>query len=76
MQLFTHLLSSYLQGMGDFFSALPRGRSSTTGPSKTLLPHPNHYTPHPNLSQGEKTSSNRLKHSRKKLPPFGRALKN
>ena len=24
MQLFTHLLSSYLQGMGDFFSALPR----------------------------------------------------
>ena len=23
MQLFTHLLSSYLQGMGDFFSALP-----------------------------------------------------
>ena len=22
MQLFTHLLSSYLQGMGDFFSAL------------------------------------------------------
>lgn len=25
MQLFTHLLSSYLQGMGDFFSALPRG---------------------------------------------------
>ena len=28
MQLFTHLLSSYLQGMGDFFSALPKGRSS------------------------------------------------
>ena len=27
MQLFTHLLSSYLQGMGDFFSALPRGES-------------------------------------------------
>lgn len=27
MQLFTHLLSSYLQGMGDFFSALPRGGS-------------------------------------------------
>ena len=28
MQLFTHLLSSYLQGMGDFFSALalPKGR--------------------------------------------------
>ena len=25
MQLFTHLLSSYLQGKGDFFSALPRG---------------------------------------------------
>ena len=25
MQLFTHLLSSYLQGMGDFFSALPWG---------------------------------------------------
>lgn len=25
MQLFTHLLSSYLQGMGDFFSALGRG---------------------------------------------------
>ena len=25
MQLFAHLLSSYLQGMGDFFSALPRG---------------------------------------------------
>ena len=24
MQLFTHLLSSYLQGMGDFFSALHR----------------------------------------------------
>lgn len=24
MQLFTHLLSSYLQGMGDFFSALPK----------------------------------------------------
>ena len=23
MQLFTHLLSSYLQGKGDFFSALP-----------------------------------------------------
>ena len=28
MQLFTHLLSSYLQGMEDFFSALPRGGSS------------------------------------------------
>ena len=28
MQLFTHLLSSYLQGMGDFFSALPRGGSA------------------------------------------------
>ena len=28
MQLFTHLLSSYLQGMGDFFSALPRGRNT------------------------------------------------
>ena len=28
MQLFTHLLSSYLQGMGDFFSALPKGRES------------------------------------------------
>ena len=27
MQLFAHLLSSYLQGMGDFFSALPRGGS-------------------------------------------------
>ena len=27
MQLFTHLLSSYLQGIWDFFSALPRGRS-------------------------------------------------
>ena len=28
MQLFTHLLSSYLQGIGDFFSALaiPKGR--------------------------------------------------
>ena len=26
MQLFTHLLSSYLQGMEDFFSALPKGR--------------------------------------------------
>ena len=26
MQLFTHLLSSYLQGMGDFFSALPKRR--------------------------------------------------
>ena len=25
MQLFTHLLSSYLQGMGDFFSALYSG---------------------------------------------------
>ena len=25
MQLFTHLLSSYLQGMGDFFSALKGG---------------------------------------------------
>ena len=25
MQLFTHLLSSYLQGKGDFFSALPWG---------------------------------------------------
>ena len=24
MQLFAHLLSSYLQGMGDFFSALQR----------------------------------------------------
>ena len=32
MQLFTHLLSSYLQGMGDFFSALPRGRSATQPP--------------------------------------------
>ena len=25
MQLFTHLLSSYLQGMEDFFSALVKG---------------------------------------------------
>ena len=37
MQLFTHLLSSYLQGMGDFFSALPRGGSPTGGPSPSLL---------------------------------------
>ena len=29
MQLFTHLLSSYLQGTGDFFSALPRGGSQS-----------------------------------------------
>ena len=34
MQLFTHLLSSYLQGMGDFFSALPRG-----GLGRGLFPH-------------------------------------
>ena len=32
MQLFTHLLSSYLQGMEDFFSALPWG-----GPGEGLL---------------------------------------
>ena len=32
MQLFTHLLSSYLQGMEDFFSALPRGRSTAQPP--------------------------------------------
>ena len=34
MQLFAHLLSSYLQGMGDFFSALPKGGSSIQ-PHKT-----------------------------------------
>ena len=49
----------------------PRERSSTTGPSKTLLPHPNHYTPHPSLPKEEGESSNRLKHSRKELPPLG-----
>ena len=49
----------------------PRGRSSTTGPSKTLRPHPNHYTPHPSLPKEEGESSNRLKHSRKELPPLG-----
>ena len=32
MQLFTHLLSSYLQGMGDFFSALfGEGRGGAFG---------------------------------------------
>lgn len=36
MQLFTHLLSSYLQGMGDFFSALP-----SKGKECQLRPHPN-----------------------------------
>ena len=35
MQLFAHLLSSYLQGMGDFFSALPWGR-----PGEELLLSP------------------------------------
>ena len=40
MQLFTHLLSSYLQGMGDFFSALPRERSrpNTLKHSRKELP--------------------------------------
>ena len=33
MQLFTHLLSSYLQGMGDFFSALPLGKARMGLPS-------------------------------------------
>ena len=42
MQLFTHLLSSYLQGMGDFFSALPKEEGAP-------------YKPHPNLPQGEGT---------------------
>ena len=35
MQLFAHLLSSYLQGMGDFFSALGRARE---GPSMNSRP--------------------------------------
>ena len=38
MQLFSHLLSSYLQGMGDFFSALylqrRSGRAGLTGEGK------------------------------------------
>ena len=42
MQLFTHLLSSYLQGMEDFFSALPRGESANQLYTNdfTLLPIP------------------------------------
>ena len=42
MQLFTHLLSSYLQGMGDFFSALPRqglGTTSASSPCCVCSPH-------------------------------------
>ena len=35
MQLFTHLLSSYLQGMEDFFSALP-GEGLLRAPPATL----------------------------------------
>ena len=33
--------------------------------------HPNHYKPHPSLPKEEGESSNRLKHSRKELPPLG-----
>ena len=37
MQLFTHLLSSYLQGMGDFFSALQfEGKSIALDEAKLL----------------------------------------
>ena len=38
MQLFTHLLSSYLQGMGDFFSALPWGGLGRGLQSAVFLP--------------------------------------
>ena len=61
MQLFTHLLSSYLQGMGDFFSALPKEEGAP-------------YKPHPNLPQGEGTPHNHLKHSKKELPPLGEGM--
>ena len=64
MQLFTHLLSSYLQGMGDFFSALPRGRSISKP----------HHKPHPGLPQGEGAAPYTLKHSKKELPPLGEGL--
>ena len=37
MQLFTHLLSSYLQGMGDFFSAL--GKNWEVAPVGTPVLH-------------------------------------
>ena len=41
MQLFTHLLSSYLQGMGDFFSALPReGRGGAYHKAAVFVPAP------------------------------------
>jgi hypothetical protein len=33
--------------------------------------HPKHHRPHPSLPKEEGESSNRLKHSRKELPPLG-----
>jgi len=49
MQLFTHLLSSYLQGIGDFFSALPKERGKprkapegASRPSSHPQPPPRH----------------------------------
>jgi|GEM_PF-6526140 len=42
MQLFTHLLSSYLQGMGDFFSAL----LGKAGMGPVVLPFPIATIPH------------------------------
>ena len=59
MQLFTHLLSSYLQGMGDFFSALPRGRKKPK------------QRPHSSLIQEKERNYNVLKHSENELPSLG-----
>ena len=57
MQLFTHLLSSYLQGMGDFFSALPRGRSFNCWPIPAFFKGMElQRKPHPSLPKGRSTN--------------------
>ena len=72
MQLFTHLLSSYLQGMGDFFSALAKGGRSNWSPSPTLPKgRESKLGPLPNPPQREGVPPNRLKHSKNGLPPLG-----
>ena len=69
MQLFAHLLSSYLQGMGDFFSALPKG-GRPTQPPQTLreLGSRPLCKPLPNPPQREGIPHNHLKHCERWAP--------
>lgn len=73
MQLFTHLLSSYLQGMGDFFSALPRGRSTNCWPIPAFFKVKEYQQkPLPTFHKGKERHPSALNTVRWDSRPLGR----